>query len=71
VISGLEKSFEDVTIFHAGTKKDSDGKIITNGGRVLGVTASAKTLDEAIKKAYRAVGEISWSGMQYRRDIGK
>ncbi|MCY7346645.1 MAG: phosphoribosylamine--glycine ligase [Pyrinomonadaceae bacterium] len=71
VISGLEKSFEDVTIFHAGTKKDSDGKIITNGGRVLGVTASAKTLDKAIEKAYRAVGEISWNGMQYRRDIGK
>lgn len=71
VISGLNKSFEDVTIFHAGTKKDSDGEIITNGGRVLGVTASAKTLDEAIEKAYRAVGEISWNGMQYRRDIGK
>ncbi len=71
VIYGLEREFEDVKIFHAGTARDSDGNYITNGGRVLGVTASAETLDEAIEKAYRAVGKISWSGMQYRRDIGK
>ena len=71
IISGLEKSFSDAAIFHAGTKKDASGNFITNGGRVLGVTASAENLDQAIEKAYRAVNEISWNGMQYRRDIGK
>ena len=71
VIYGLKNEFEDVKIFHAGTAKDADGNYITGGGRVLGVTACAENLDEAIEKAYRAVGEISWNGMQYRRDIGK
>jgi len=71
IINGLDGKFEDVNVFHAGTAKDADGNFITSGGRVLGVTANANNLDEAIKKAYRAVGEISWSGMQYRRDIGK
>lgn len=71
VIYGLEKEFKDVKIFHAGTAKDADGNFVTNGGRVLGVTASAETLNEAIEKAYRAVGEINWNGMQYRRDIGR
>lgn len=71
VISGLENDFGDVEIFHAGTAKDSDGKFITNGGRVLGVTANADSLDEALQKSYEAVGKIGWNGMQYRRDIGK
>jgi len=71
VISGLEKEFGEVKIFHAGTAKDADGNYITSGGRVLGVTASAETLDVALEKAYRVVGEINWNGMQYRRDIGK
>ncbi len=71
VIYGLDKEFTDVNIFHAGTAQDERGNYITNGGRVLGVTASAENLSEAIKRAYRAVGEISWNGMQYRRDIGK
>jgi len=71
IIKGLDKNFEDVNIFHAGTKKDAGGNSITSGGRVLGVTAKGDDLDEALEKAYRAVGEISWSGMQYRRDIGK
>ena len=71
VISGLDKPLEDVKVFHAGTAKDSGGNYITNGGRVLGVTANGKTLDEAIEKAYQAVGKIAWNGMQFRRDIGK
>lgn len=70
-ISGLEKSFNETKVFHAGTKKDAAGNFTTNGGRVLGVTAAADNLDEAIEKTYRAVEEISWNGMQYRRDIGK
>lgn len=72
VMHGLEKTFDDlVKIFHAGTTKDADGNFITSGGRVLGVTASGENLDEALERAYRAVGEISWNGMQFRRDIGK
>ncbi len=71
VISGLENSFADVNIFHAGTKKDAQGNFVTGGGRVLGVTAAAENLDAAIEKAYQAVSRISWNGMQFRRDIGK
>jgi len=71
IINGLNEKFENVNIFHAGTVKDAAGKFITNGGRVLGVTANGDNLDEAVEKAYRGVGEISWNGMQYRRDIGK
>ncbi|MGB7207098.1 MAG: phosphoribosylamine--glycine ligase [Pyrinomonadaceae bacterium] len=61
---------EDVSIFHAGTSLNSDGKLVTSGGRVLGVTAMADSLQEALDKAYEAVYDISWDGMQYRRDIG-
>jgi phosphoribosylamine---glycine ligase len=71
IIYGLDKNFGDVKIFHAGTAKDEQGKFITAGGRVLGVTANGDSLTEAIEKAYRAVNEINWNGMQYRRDIGK
>ena len=61
---------EGATVFHAGTVK-KDGKFYTNGGRVLGVTALGKTLDEALAKAYAAVEKISFEGAHYRRDIGK
>lgn len=71
IIHGLGERFEDVEVFHAGTKKDEKGNFLTNGGRVLGVTATGNSLDEAIERAYRAVGEINWDGMQFRRDIGK
>jgi phosphoribosylamine--glycine ligase len=73
VISGLDKleNRKDIQIFHAGTAKNENGDFMTAGGRVLGVTAIGENLNEALAKAYRAVGEISWDGMQYRRDIGK
>ena len=61
---------EGATVYHAGTKY-SDGKFYTNGGRVLGVTATGKTLDEALEKAYAAVGKISFDGAYYRHDIGR
>ena len=61
---------KDITIYHAGTKSEN-GKIITSGGRVLGVTATADTLEEALSKAYNAVNAISFEGLQYRKDIGK
>jgi len=73
VIAGIEEAenLENVTIFHAGTNSDAEGNLITSGGRVLGITATADSLDEALKQAYEAVGKISFNGMQYRRDIGK
>ena len=61
---------EGATVYHAGTKY-SDGKFYTNGGRVLGVTATGKTLDKALEKAYAAVGKISFDGAHYRHDIGR
>ncbi len=71
-ISGIEKavSEEDIVIFHAGTKMEND-KLLTNGGRVLGVSATGSSLDEALQKAYKAIEKISFDGMQYRKDIGR
>lgn len=71
VIHGLDKRFQNAEIFHAGTAEDADGNFITNGGRVLGITTVGNNLDEALEKAYAAVSEINWNGMQYRRDIGR
>jgi phosphoribosylamine---glycine ligase len=71
-ISGLAEAsrIDDLFVFHAGTKA-RDGRIVTNGGRVLGVTALGDTVQDAIDRAYRGVAAISWEGVQYRRDIGK
>ena len=69
-ILGSEEIFDNASIFHAGTKKQ-DGKILTNGGRVLGVTALGNTLESAINNAYSVVEKISWSNKYYRTDIGK
>ena len=71
-ISGLDENgqLSGVEVYHAGTKLQN-GKFYTNGGRVLGITASGKTLDEALEKAYAAVHKISFEGAHYRTDIGK
>ena len=69
-ISGLENIFSDAYIFHAGTKKQNK-KIITNGGRVLGVTALGDTLELAINNAYNITEKISWKNKYSRTDIGK
>ncbi len=71
-IVGLEEmhQWQNGVVFHAATAK-REGKWITQGGRVLGVTALGKTLQEAISEAYRAVEKIYWPGMHYRRDIGR
>lgn len=72
VIEGLELVGEDaVQVFHAGTAKDADGRIIAAGGRVLGVTASADNLTGALNLCYQTLDRIHWPGMQYRRDIGR
>ncbi|MDD5618684.1 MAG: phosphoribosylamine--glycine ligase, partial [Candidatus Omnitrophica bacterium] len=70
-ISGLDefRNKKDVFVFHAGTKL-SDGKILTNGGRVLGVTALGKDIQDAINKSYQAIEKIKFEGMHFRRDIG-
>ena len=71
LISGIDKAeaMDNVTVFHAGTKATDNG--FTNaGGRVLGVTATDKNLDSAIKRAYEAVGLISWKDEFHRNDIG-
>ena len=70
VISGLDKVESDsVKTFHAGTRI-LDGNVVTNGGRVLCVTALGKDTLEAQEKAYNAVGNIRWDGVYYRTDIG-
>jgi phosphoribosylamine--glycine ligase len=71
-IAGLEEAARvpGVVVFHAGTAL-VDQKIVTNGGRVLGVTATAETLGGALQRAYEAMGRIRFEGMYYRRDIGR
>jgi len=69
-IFGLGNAFDDAYIFHAGTK-ELDKKIITNGGRVLGITALGDTLEAAIKHAYDVTEKISWENKYLRTDIGK
>ncbi len=65
-VQGLSK---DVVLCHAGTAR-KDGKLVTNGGRVLGVCAKGATIEEARKKAYENAEKISFEGMYYRKDIG-
>ena len=70
-ISGLQyaNSLSGVEVFHAGTKT-KDGEVLTQGGRILGVTATGENTDTAIAKAYEAVDKIKWQGIHYRKDIG-
>jgi phosphoribosylamine--glycine ligase len=73
-IKGLEKLKEkkDIFTFHAGTK-NINGKILTNGGRVLGITSVGKNLKQAIKKVYKYIGKkgVYFVNMHYRKDIGR
>ena len=70
-IAGLSNGqLDGVTVYHAGTKLQ-DNKLVTSGGRVLGVTALGDTLENALKKSYDAVEKIHFEGAHYRRDIGK
>jgi len=69
-IAGLDFSSENTFVFHAGTKTEN-GKVLTNGGRVLGVTALGNSLQEAISTAYFTVETISWPNKYCRKDVGK
>lgn len=68
-IKGLEDIPKDLLVFHSGTAEDN-GKITTNGGRVLGVVGRGKTIEKARERVYRNIGSISFEGAFYRRDIG-
>jgi len=70
-IDGLCDVDCDIIIYHAGTgSTDEEGKVVTSGGRVLGVTALGKTHEEAREKAYKNISRIHFNGAQYRKDIG-
>jgi phosphoribosylamine--glycine ligase len=71
-ISGIEEAerVEGVTVFHAGTAL-KDGRLVTAGGRVLGVTALGREIPVAIERAYEAVSRICFEGMHFRKDIGR
>jgi phosphoribosylamine---glycine ligase len=71
-IFGLDEAerIDDLFVFHAGTEIKG-GKIVTGGGRVLGVTALGDTVQDAIDRAYRGVAAITWEGVHFRRDIGR
>ncbi|MCE9549374.1 phosphoribosylamine--glycine ligase [Candidatus Nomurabacteria bacterium] len=73
IISGIKEvaTEENIVVFHAGTKLDENGNLLTNGGRVLGVSATGQNLKEALQNAYSAISKIKFEGMQYRSDIGK
>lgn len=71
-IEGADGPFaEEVQVFHAGTARAADGRVVTSGGRVLTVCALGEGLDDAARRAYDAAGRIRFRGMQYRGDIGK
>ncbi|NHE59785.1 phosphoribosylamine--glycine ligase [Cyclobacterium plantarum] len=72
VISGLEKdTLKQAITFHAGTKTRHPEAIVTNGGRVLGITGLGNTIEDAIKHAYERVNQINWEKVNYRKDIGQ
>lgn len=70
VITGLDEVDEKTIVFHAGTKNDN-GDVLTNGGRVLAFTSTARDLETALRRSYRNIGRVEFDGMFYRKDIGK
>lgn len=72
VISGIDaaESGGDLVVFHGGTSRDDQGQWLTNGGRVLGVTARGDSIAAAVSRAYEGIEKIQWRGVHFRRDIG-
>lgn len=73
VINGLDnlKDSQNIAVFHAGTKRAESGELVTNGGRVLGISALGEDIKRAIDNAYAAVGSLNFENMYYRKDIGQ
>lgn len=73
VITGADErdAADNAIVFHAGTARSANGELVTDGGRVLGITSTGETLGEALRSCYSAAQRISWDGVQYRRDIGQ
>ena len=69
IITGLDKLDDDIVVFHSGTKLVG-GNLVTNGGRVIGITTKAKTVKNAAEKVYENIKRINFEGMHYRTDIG-
>ncbi|MBP6394104.1 MAG: phosphoribosylamine--glycine ligase, partial [Neisseria sp.] len=69
IISGLDEADQIGKVFHAGTSADAEGRILTNGGRVLCVVGLGDDVAAAKAQAYQALGKVHFDGMQYRRDI--
>ena len=71
VIEGLKEvaRLANITVFHAGTKRNAAGQIVTDGGRVLGVTALSDDIEDAVGRVYDAVKRVRFDGAHYRRDI--
>ena len=70
VIAALPAAEDGVSVFHAGTARDTAGRLVATGGRVLAVTATGATVADAQRRAYEAVGRVDWPGGFHRRDIG-
>ncbi len=71
VITEARDPADRAIVFHAGTARSATGQLVTDGGRVLGITATGETLGDALRNCYSAVQQISWDGVQFRRDIGQ
>lgn len=69
VIAGLDREDPDVVVFHAGTRLDATGRILTDGGRVLNIVATGETMAEARERVYSSVARVSFPDMMYRTDI--
>lgn len=69
IITGLDKLDKDIVVFHSGTKL-ADNNLVTNGGRVIGITAKDKTVKNAAQKVYENIKRVNFEGMHYRTDIG-
>lgn len=70
IITGLENLDDDIVVFHSGTKM-FNGNLVTNGGRVIGITAKSTTVKDAAEKVYENIKNINFEGMHYRTDIGR
>ncbi len=69
-ITGTDEVTESI-LFHAGTKRDGDGRLVTSGGRVISVSSLGESIPEALARSYGSIGRLHYDGMYFRRDIGQ